>query len=160
MPDDHIRITPPLYIAHTITRCWRCGEHMPVVALIAPHVIAPNFQESEGQVCTLSFIEELPETVLEFVQNRFPSFQFRHSKEGDSRYYANTCPKCSVIYGDWYLHDEPDGPFFSTTVEAAKGFKVETVPLGESITMRADLGIGGDLILKHAIRLDIDHREQ
>lgn len=156
MPDDKVQISPPLYIAHTVTSCWRCGENMPVVALIAPHVIAPHFQEAEGEVCILSNIEELPEVVLRFVRDRFPLFQFRHSKMAESQYYANTCLKCGVISGDFFLHCEPDGPFFPTE-EGARELTVEAIPLDECISVRAGgFGMGGDLILKHAKRLDAE----
>lgn len=154
MTDENFRISSPLYAAHTVTSCWKCHEEMPVLALIAPNVIAPQVPEAERTVCILSFIEELPEAVLHFVRNRFPSFQFRYSKTTESRYYANTCPQCGVISGDWHLHIEPDGPFFPTTEEAARKLTLETIPIGECISVRAQLGMGiGDFILRHAGRL-------
>jgi len=160
MQDDNLRISPPLYIAYTVTSCWRCQQEMPVVALIAPHVIAPHFPEAAGTVCILSNIEELPEVILRFIRDRFPLFQFRYSKMAESRYFANTCPKCGVISGDWYLHDEPDGPFSPMTEEATKEITVETIPLAEPITVRASPGIGsGEMMLKHAKRQATDHHE-
>ena len=153
MPNENVRIDPPLYMAHTVTRCWKCDADMPVVALIAPHVIASQFPEAEREVCILFYMEELPEVVLRFVRNHFPSFQLKYSKTTDSRYYANTCSKCGIIFGDNYLC-EPDGPFFPTE-ETAKGLTVKAIPLGESITVRAGaFGLGGDLLLKHAKRPD------
>ncbi len=149
MRNDNVRINPALYLAHTVIGCWRCGETMPAVALIAS-----NVPQAEGQVCILSEIEELPEAVLHFVRKRFLSFKFKYSKTTGSQYYANTCPGCRVISGDFYLHSEPGAPFFPTTKEESKELTVEAIPTGESINVRAGLGIGvGDLILKHAKRL-------
>ncbi len=157
MHDDNVRISPPLYIAHTVISCWRCGEDMPAVALIAPHVITPQFQEAEGEVCILLYIEALPETVLRFLRKRFPSFKFTHSRTTDSQYYANTCPKCGVISGDFYLYCEPDGPFFPMTEEVTKEITVEAIPLEECDSVRAGgFGMAGDLILKHAKRLEAE----
>lgn len=86
--------------------------------------------------------------------NRFPSFALRYSKTAGSRYYANTCPKCGVISGDFYLHSEPGAPFFPTTEEEAKQLTLEAIPLAESIRVRAGVGVGaGDLILEHARKL-------
>ena len=149
MHDDSIRIDPPLYLAHTMVSCWRCGAKMPALALIAP-----NVAEADGEICILSEIEELPKVVLQFVGTRFPSFALRYSKTAGSRYYANTCPKCGVISGDFYLHSEPGAPFFPTTEEEAKQLTLEAIPLAGPITIRAGVGVGaGDLILEHARKL-------
>ena len=146
MHDDSIRIDPPLYLAHTTVSCWRCGAKMPVLALLAPNVV-----EADGEICILSEIEQLPKAVLQFVGTRFPSFALRYSKTAGSRYYANTCPKCGVISGDFYLHSEPGAPFFPTTEEEAKQLTLEAIPLAGSIGVRAGIGMGaGELILEHA----------
>lgn len=146
MHDDSIRIDPPLYLAHTMVSCWRCGANMTALALIAP-----NVAEADGEICILSEIAELPKAVLQFVGTRFPSFALRYSKTAGSRYYANTCPKCGVISGDFYLHSEPGAPFFPTTEEEAKQLTVEAIPLTGSIRVRAGIGTGaGELILDNA----------
>jgi hypothetical protein len=122
---------------------------MPALALIAPNVAG-----ADGEICILSAIEELPKAVLQFVGNRFPSFALRYSKTAGSRYYANTCPKCGVISGDFYLHSEPGAPFFPTTKEEAKQLTLEAIPLADSIRVGAGIGVGaGDLILEHARKL-------
>ena len=149
MDDDSIRIDPPLYLAHTKISCWRCGAKMPALALVAP-----NVAEADGAICILSEIKELPPVVLQFVCKRFPSFTLRYSKAVGSRYYANTCPTCGVISGDFYLHSEPGAPFFPTTKGGAEQLTLEAVPLAGPITVRAGVGIGaGDLILEHARKL-------
>lgn len=149
MHDDSIRIDPPLYLARTMVSCWRCGAKMPALALIAP-----NVAEADGEICILSEIEELPKAVLQFVGTRFPSFALRYSKTAGSQYYANTCPKCGVISGDFYLHSEPGAPFFPTTEEEAKQLTLEAIPLACPITIHAGVGVGaGDLILEHARKL-------
>ena len=149
MDDDSIRIAPPLYLAHTIIFCWRCGAKMPAIALVAP-----NVAEADGEICILSEIAQLSKAVLQFMGNRFPSFTLRYSKAVDSRYYANSCPTCGVISGDFYLHSEPGAPFFPTTKGEAKQLTLEAVPLAGPITVRAGIGVGaGDLILQHARKL-------
>ena len=92
--------------------------------------------------------------VLQFVGTRFPSFALRYSKTAGSRYYANTCPKCGVISGDFYLHSDLGAPFFPTTKEEAKQLTLEAIPLADSIRVRAGIGMGaGELILEHARKL-------
>jgi hypothetical protein len=149
MHDDSIRIDPPLYLAHTMVSCWRCGAKMTALALIAP-----NVAEAAGEICILSEIAELPKAVLQFVGTRFPSFALRYSKTAGSRYYVNTCPKCGVISGDFYLHSEPGAPFFPTTEEEAKQLTLEAIPLAGSIRVRAGIATGaGELILDNARKL-------
>lgn len=149
MHDEPMRIDPPLYLAHTRISCWRCGADMTAIALVAP-----NVAETEGEICILSEVEELPESVLRFVRKRFPSFKLRYSKTLGLQYYANTCPRCGVIFGDFYLHSEPGSPFFPTTGDEAKELTLEAVPLRGSITVRGGLAMGvGDLILEHARKL-------
>ena len=146
MPDGLIQIDPPLYVAHTMIARWRCRAHMPAIALVAP-----NVPETDGEIGILSQVEELPEVVLGFVRNRFPSFRLKYSKTSGSRYYANTCPKCGVLSGDFHLHSEPGAPFFPTTEEEAKHLTLDAVPLTGPIGVRAGLGMGaGNLILEHA----------
>lgn len=146
MDDNSIRVDPPLYLVHTKISCWRCGAKMPALALVAP-----NVAETEGEICILSEVEELPELVLQFVRRRFPSFKLKYSKTLGLRYYANTCPRCGVISGDFHLYSEPGAPFFPTTKGEAKQLTLEPVPLAGPITVRAGVGVGtGDLILEHA----------
>ncbi|MBI4483196.1 MAG: hypothetical protein HY652_09925 [Acidobacteria bacterium] len=118
---------------------------MPAVGLVAS-----NVPEAQGEICILSDIRELPGSVLNFVRKRFPTFKLKFSKTTQSEYFANACPQCDVISGDFYLHAEPGGPFFPTTEEEARCLTVEPIPLRGSIEVHAGLGMGtGDLILKY-----------
>jgi len=146
MNDRKTRIEPPLYLASTTISCWRCGADMPAVCLIAPRV-----PETEGEVCILSDIMDLPALVLSFIQKRFPSFKRKFSKATQSEYYANTCPKCGVLSGDFYLHWEPGGPFFPESEEDAACLTIEEIPIAGPVEVDAGLGMGcGDLILQQA----------
>ncbi|OGA46410.1 MAG: hypothetical protein A3F74_01805 [Betaproteobacteria bacterium RIFCSPLOWO2_12_FULL_62_58] len=121
---------------------------MPVVCLIAPQV-----EGAEGEVCVLSEVRKLPDDVLIFIQRRFPSFRLKYSKTVQASYYANTCPKCGVLSGDFYLHAEPGAPFFPETEEDAKRLTLEEIPMSGSVGVEASPGMGvGDLILAHATR--------
>ena len=132
-----------------MTSCWRCGAKMPVIALLAPKV-----DDTENQVCVLSDIDYIPEEVLSFIQNKVPTFILKYSKTIKSKYFANTCPKCRVIYGDFFLHDEPGAPFFPTDEEEAKSLYIKEIPLSKSIEIRASLCLGvGEVILSNAKRI-------
>lgn len=78
---------------------------MPVVALLAP-----NIEGTEGEICMLSGIVELPEAILTYIQGRVPTFKLKYSKTIGGKYLANTCPKCKVLSGDFHLHSETGAP--------------------------------------------------
>lgn len=144
-----LRIEPPLYMIGRKIPCWRCQTKMPVIALLAPHVA-----NADGQVCVLGQIEEMPEEILRFIQQKVPTFRFRTSQMGGSRYFANTCPKCRVISGHFFLHEEPGSVFFPTSEEEAKSLYITEIPVSGVVEMEASPGIGiGELVLENAKRV-------
>ncbi len=94
---------------------------MPVVALLAPHI-----DDTENQVCILSGIERIPREIAEYIQKRVPTFKVKYSKTVRGSYYANTCPKCGMLSGDFHLHSEPGAPFFPTDDKAASLLYMQT----------------------------------
>ena len=122
---------------------------MPVVAILCENNDAPE----EGPF-VLSNIAELPPELATFIQNRYPTFRLTFSKTIGGRYYANNCPKCGVISGDFYLHSEPGAPFFPTEPDEAESLTVETIPISHACFARSGCGYGtGDLILQYAKRI-------
>jgi len=121
---------------------------MPAVCLLAPKV-----QGAHGETCTLSDVTGLPRRVFEFIRKRFPTYKLKYSKITRSEYYANTCPKCGVLFGDFYMHCEPGAPFFPTTEEEAGALCIQPIPLQGAIHVAASPAAGvGDLILENARR--------
>ena len=144
-----LKINPPLYLIGKKISCWRCEAKMPAVALLAP-----NVEDTDNQICILSDIYDLPNEVLSFIQQRVPTFKLKYSKMADAKYYANTCPKCKVISGDFFLHSEPGGPFFPIDANYAKSLYIKEIPIVNSITAEASFGLGlGELILSNAKKI-------
>lgn len=122
---------------------------MPIIALLAPHV-----EDVYDDVYIISGIEKMPKIIRLFIQSKVPTFVFRYSKTIEGKYFANTCPRCKVIYGDFFLHDEPGAPFFSVDEEDAKRLYIKEIPLDETIEIEGSSGSGnGEMILEHAIKL-------
>jgi hypothetical protein len=129
--------------------CWKCGERMPVVALLAPVV-----EGLEHEVCILSGIVTLPDEVRSYVQKRVPTFQLRYSKTVEGKYYANTCPSCGMLSGDFFLHSEPGAPFFPTCETEAGLLYLTEIPIRGLVRIQAGYHMGtGELILNHAKRI-------
>jgi len=149
MDEDKLEITPPLYLIGKRIWCWRCETKMSVVAILAIHV-----EDTENQVCILSDIVELPEMILSYIQKRVPTFKLKFSKTVGQKYYANTCPKCGILSGDFFLHSEPGAPFFPTDEDEAKSIYMTEIPLSNPIVARASLSIGvGELIVDNAKKI-------
>jgi hypothetical protein len=149
MTDDKLIINPPLYMVGVKIHCWRCQAKMPVISLLAPKV-----DDTEEQVCLLSEVEEIPKDVLSYIQSKVPTFRLRYSKMADTRYYANTCPECGVLYGDFFLHDEPGAPFFPENEEDARFLYINEIPLLGPVQITAGLSFGlGEIILRNAKKI-------
>lgn len=149
MDEHRLTIDPPLYLIGKMYSCWRCEARMPVVAILAPNVLG-----TEGEICVLSDITELPEVILVSIQRRVPTFKLTYSKTVEHKYFANTCPKCGMLRGDFYLHEEPGAPFFPTDEHEAASLYMTELPLPGRIHARASMSMGcGDLILNNARRI-------
>ena len=149
MDEDFLRIKPPIYLIGKKIGCWRCGERMPVVALLVSAV-----EDAENDVCVLSEVVALPEDVLSYIQKRVSTYQFRYSKTVQGNYYANTCPSCGMLSGDFFLHSEPGAPFFPMDEKEASLLYLTEIPIQGLIYIRSGFHAGtGDLILKHAKRI-------
>ena len=128
-----------------------------MVALIAPN-IEDMYSEEDGiderEIFILSDVLTLPSNVLEYLQRRVPSFKLKYSKTVGAKYYANTCPHCGMLSGDFYLHSEPGAPFFPSDEEEASQLYITEVPLADPVFIQAGLHAGtGELIVKHARKI-------
>lgn len=148
MDDAAFELDLPIHLVAGSTGCWRCGSPMPVVAILCENARCPD----EGPYL-LSNTAELPKELVAFIQRRCPTYRLTYSKTIGGKYYANNCPKCGVISGDFYLHSEPGASFFPTSATEAASLTIEPIPISERCVARTGRGYGtGDLILKHARR--------
>jgi hypothetical protein len=142
-------LDPPIHLIAGGTGCWRCGASMTVVALLDE-----GKADSDHGPVILTNIRELPPEILGYVCRRFPTFKLKYSKTIGGKYYANTCPKCGVLSGDFFLHSEPGAPFFPTEPAEAKELTIEELPINHQVSVQAGCGYGtGDLILQFAKRI-------
>lgn len=94
LPTDYYRYAP--------CSCWRCKKEILVFTW-------PGRELHEKQPPSR---QPTPNTI-----------RFEYSKTVKGKYWANICPHCKAIQGDWFLFAEPEGPFFGLdcgedTVEA------------------------------------------
>lgn len=88
LPTDYYRYAP--------CSCWRCKKDILVFTW-------PGRQLHE---MTPPRYQPVPKTI-----------RFEYSKTVRGKYWANVCPHCQAIQGDWFLFAEPEGPFFGLDCE-------------------------------------------
>lgn len=149
MQEDKLTIHPPLYLIGMKYSCWKCEADMPVVAILAPDV-----EGSGREVCVFSNICKLPKDVADHIQGRVPTFRLKYSKTVKQKYYANTCPKCGMLSGDFHLHSEHGAPFFPVGEKEAALLYMTEIPVAGTIHIEASPSIGrGEIILNNARRI-------
>ena len=154
---------PPLYLIGMKIHCWKCQARMPAVALMFEYTATDSDavgedeenEEMSGHLTILSDTTYLPTDILKYVQGRVPTFEYRYSKTVRSKYYANTCPGCNMISGDFFLHSEPGAPFFPTTEQEASELYLTEVPFEYPARVSSSLSFntGYSLITDHAKRI-------
>lgn len=86
---------PTTYYRYGICKCWKCKREILVFSW-------PRYDMGDG------IWDDSPPKV----KPRPRTVQYRFSKTAGGTYWANTCPYCQSVQGDFFLHCEPDGPFF------------------------------------------------
>jgi predicted RNA-binding Zn-ribbon protein involved in translation (DUF1610 family) len=82
---------PETYFRTAYNDCWKCGKE--ILIFVWPGDSMHSHKLPSGL--------ERPKTI-----------QFRYSKMAGTKYWANTCPYCNSIQGDFFLYSEPDSPLF------------------------------------------------
>lgn len=114
---------PEAYLVSSPERCWRCSAPVTVIGfLLAPGFEANDVWESdEGEALDdwqryddwsyAHYIAELPPDIADIASAASPHYRPAFSKTIQGRYWANHCPSCGVLQGDFGLFCEPGGAF-------------------------------------------------
>lgn len=111
-PSDERSYThAPIDVVTAKTECWKCKKETAVSCLTAA-----DFEEEGilvGHSVRLTNVAVIDKTILVPFQQINARIQRVHSGTAGMDYYANHCEHCGALQGDYYLHMEPDGPFFA-----------------------------------------------
>lgn len=112
-----VRLGGPIELAKAQIDCWKCGHETPVVAVVAGQV--EEFEEgvSCGASEEAAFVYDIgagdmPVMLTTALQAHAPHFKPTRSRTLSETTWANTCAHCDALQGAFFLHSEPDGPFF------------------------------------------------
>ena len=112
-----LRLHGPVYLATSAISCWKCRKQTPVHSLCATDV--EDFEPDEEPWCVEAetFVFEvppdaLPRQVEAALAGVAPNFKPTFSRTVGESSWANVCVHCQMLQGAFFLHQEPDGPFF------------------------------------------------
>lgn len=119
-PTEGLQLHGPVHLASAEIRCWRCDRPTLVHALIVSdleELEEPEPGEEPFRLEAAAFVYELdpdalPANVEETLSRLAPAYRPTYSQTADATYWANVCTHCGTLQGAFFLHSEPDGPFF------------------------------------------------
>jgi len=152
-----ILLTPLIMTAKR--KCWKCQADTTVVCPVAEKFLLPDEEtEYSWELCeyftSFSDVTKISPKLLKTIQEHFPSYKWGTSSVVPDGYYANHCTHCGAIQGDFYLHSEPDSPFFAHTPEETS--QVTLVPVEAAYSPMIlggdSMGDSDDLVQQYAVR--------
>ena len=142
----------PIYLLESSTACWKCGLINSVFCLAASGVKEEGFQD---QFVCFSNLQKVPDILSEFFKVKTPRYYLDYTYQSESIYYINHCA-CGAKQGDFYLHDEPESPFFPLTSDDAKCLMLYPIKSLNDIEIKSGYcSQEDDLITIHAQRKNL-----
>jgi len=92
-------------------RCWKCKKSTTVISIRLFNSIGRFEIDYKPKI--LYGVNDVPSTLLKKIQERFGFYKMIYNHTQKQKLIANTCEFCGSLQGDFYLYDEPDGPFFN-----------------------------------------------
>ncbi|MCW1978676.1 hypothetical protein [Xanthomonas campestris] len=108
---------PSYALLQADTKCWKCGEGTRVTTIWVPSfadtsdVEGPEDEPEIGGAATLRHIEDLDDNVAAHVREVATWLKPGHSETAETTYWANHCPHCDALQGDYFVMGV-NGPFF------------------------------------------------
>lgn len=105
-------------LARAEARCWQCRALTPVYAIVMESHAEVTFDANEepevysGRI-VISGLAAMDDDSAAKIAAAAPSFHRAESKTAGRVQWANHCASCGAMQGEFFLHSEPDGPFFS-----------------------------------------------
>lgn len=117
--------------------CWKCHKEARVVAPIASigSVAIDDEDDDEdspgplvvNEATVLMDVETMSAELATRARSAVPTFRPDFSNTLGAGYWMNHCQHCGAKMGDFFLHMEPDGPFFGWPSSSANGAVLDLV---------------------------------
>lgn len=154
-------ICDDLYIAVGLNKCFKCNQNTMVVSFAASHYVLLDGCSGEynEDMNFISDSEIIPPKLQKYLEDNYKYYK-GYSKTTNTYYYGNHCSNCGVLQGNWFLHYEPDSPFFIDSEGAATNLFIYDIKLKNDLEFDGSVSWGsGDYLIKQFAtikNLDID----
>ncbi len=112
--DTDSHLIAPVYLLSSTIECYSCDEVTIVHCIAASGVSEEDEPEEVGvRLRLLSNVEQIDNAILPKLGEMAPAYHTNRSMTQGRRVWMNHCVHCGAKQGDFYLHSEPDGPFFA-----------------------------------------------
>ena len=133
LPRNGMVLKAPVQLAHGEVECWKCHNTTAVVSIVAAQVLEIVNGQLDWEYDEPSFVrdigeDEMPAGLAAALARLAPRYRPRYSRTMGETTWANGCEHCDALQGAFYLHMEPDGPFFGGADEF-EGESIELSPL-------------------------------
>lgn len=155
-----ILLKPPFYLAKNNCECWRCEKEISVVSLCSGSfkiVENMNMEDYDG-FAFFSNVTYLPEEIIKILKTHFPAYYYDYSKTINQKYWANHCPYCRALQGDFFLYSEPGGAFCPIDEDSMKNLLLIKLPPKYDEVLSCEFGQSSifDEILNYALIIDLE----
>ena len=133
-----------LCIVEASRTCFKCANYINVIGFSYDFIL--NFYGDFNTIKDSEYDNDLhigppdtntPQYILDVVSQNF-NFNKIYSKTTQSAYYANFCPYCKTLQGNFHLFNDSDGPFYITNKESAAKLKVHKIKLKHDFVLHDD----------------------
>ena len=115
--DTDSRLLAPIHLLSSTISCYRCDEVTTVYCVAATGLsdedVPADLDPSAGHLIRLSNVEELDRAIVDKLGVLAPAYRVDRSATQGRHVWMNHCLHCGAKQGDFFLHNEPDGPFFA-----------------------------------------------
>ena len=127
-------LTESFFFAIWTEKCWNC--HSPLV--VGYNLEGFSFILSQGNANLWK--ECMRSDLLDFLKSQGVKIAFRTTKPKPEGYYANVCPNCSNVFGDYHLHETiMDNVHNSEVQDTLDDFKIVQISNGKILQRFANM---------------------
>jgi len=130
-------------LLQSAVHCWSCRKATAVLTIAGADDNGDSLQAITG-------VKAVSDDLDAILKRDHPYFRLAHSRTTGTWSYANLCEHCGRLQGDFYLHHEPDGPFFGLG---------ELEPMPRVIELEDALEILVDPLPGDSVGLDLDDED-
>jgi hypothetical protein len=112
-----LQLHGPIGLASSEAGCWKCHRTTVVHSLLATDVTDVNEGDDTESLGSAAFVyevdqDDLPAELVAALKTAAPNYVPTYSRTTGQTCWANRCSHCGVLQGAFFIHSEPDGPFF------------------------------------------------